>query len=395
MEFGSGDHWVGVLVGGLFGLLLTLVFFGMLWSYLRRLWAALRGAPLRADDRPGAIGLLRDTGLFALRACLVVPFAVGSLWIAVSGLAYYVPAVGTSHPMITSALRLMAKPERTRRALERGLNSGDAALVELALAVGADPDAGERPGVLRSTDPVLRQLLLDYGARPDGYARQTAPLRTAVEDDDLDLWRWLLAHGARRGLTATREQPQPLLHALAVRDADLAWLEAVIEAGIDPNQADVGGASLLDALVLAQSSAAWIAPLLARGAQHRLPLAGAGLALDHPAAAVALAWLAQPRDARIWSSPLAADGAAVSDGLYLNEPGVIAVQGDQSQVLVRIRETGADLEAPQTVVLRLLPRSAEAAGAADAEAPGADAPAAGAEGVYWLVAGLWLDQRPE
>lgn len=390
MEFGSGDHWVGVLVGGFFGLLLTVMFCGMLWFYLRRLWSALRGAPLTAHDRPGAAGLLRDTGLFVLRAGLVGAFAVVSLWIALSGLAYYVPAVGTAHPLITSALRLMAKPDRVRRGLERGLASRDAALVELALAIGADPDEGKLPGVMRTTDPTLRQLLLAHGARPDGYAGQPAPLQLAVEADDLEQWRWLLAHGARRGLTASLAQPQPLLHALALRNADPAWLEAALAADVDPNEPDVGGASPLDMLVLTQASPAWIAPLQARGGQHRLPLEGAEQALDHPAAATALAWLGQAPGARTWASPLAAAGSAVSDVLYLYEPGVIAIHGDHTQVLVRVRETQGDPETRQTVVLRLLPRSAESSGAAGAEAPGADA-----EGVHWLVAGVWLDQRRE
>lgn len=390
MEFGSGDHWVGVLVGGLFGLVLSVTFFGMLWFYVRRLWAAVRGAPLTAHDRPGAAGLLRDTGLFVLRAGLVGAFAAVSLWIAAAGLAYYVPAVGTAHPLITSALRLMAKPDRVRRGLERGLASGDAALVELALAVGADPDEGELPGVLRTADPALRQLLLAHGARPDGYAGQPAPLRLAVESDDLAQWRWLLAHGARRGLRATSQHPEPLLHTLALRNADLAWLEAALAAGADPNETDTGGASLRDVLLLAQTSPAWLAPLTAQGGQHRLPLEGAELALDHPAAAAALHWLAEAPAGRVWASPLAAAGSAVADGLYLYEPSVLQLRGDHAQVLVRVRETEGDPETRQTVVLRLLPRSAEAAGAAGAEAPGADA-----EGVHWLVAGVWRDQRRE
>lgn len=386
MEFDGGNSWKALLFGSFFALLFWPCLALVVWLYVRRLLAACGLRPLAPTHRPGAAGLLRDTASFLVGFGFFGVFVFASILMLVPPLTNHFPALGTAHPVFTEILRWKAKPQQIQHGFEQGLARGDADLVKLALALGAQ-DRLDVASLLLTQDPAMRELLLAHGMRPDGNLNQQAPLARAVDTQHLDDWRWLLAHGARRGLVASWEQPQPLLHALALAGAEVDWLEAALQVGIDPNTPDSGGAGLLDVLELDHRNLDWREPLQRAGGFHLLPLAAPGLPIDHPAGRTALQWLQANASERRWTSKLAAAGSAVADEIQIAAGSVARIQGDASQVLVYVPLVEHNPEWGEAV-LRLLPRQAEAGDATSAEAPAADA-----AGVTWMVAGVWLDLR--
>ena len=396
MHIGQGSPWLAVLVGFPFALLMVWVTLRLIAGFGHHLAAAVGLTSMPAGTR-GATGLLRNLVRDAVGIALFGPISVLSAAMVLAGLMNYLPAVGLVHPYVTGIADYMVDAPKTQRELKRGLKESDRSLVELALAIGADPlNHGDSTSLLVSTrDPDMRALLIEHGAPVDGLPEQHAPLRNAVDNHDLELFEQLLRAGARRGLHPDAEYPRHLLEWMAESGYGVEWLDVAIAAGIDVGGAGYGGASLYDTLSLNAPGGAWWQRLSAAGSRHRLQLeAPQSVTAEHPGVRHVLAWL-QSQGTGVdvagnpdWELPTARPGDDTWIDVPHTDPEVISAHGAPGDLLLRVRGIGFGSE-PATVVVRVIAMSAESGGLpaeAEAETTQDNPP-------RWRVAAIWTDAR--
>mgnify|MGYP000923889468 FL=1 len=396
MHIGQGSPWLGVLVGFPFALLMLWITLCLIARLGRCLAAAAGLAALPADAR-GASGLLRNLCRDALGIALFGFFTALSVAVVLAGLMNYVPAVGLTHPWVTRIADFMVDAPKTQSEFKRGLKTGNRPLVELALAIGADPtNRGDSTSLLvTTTDPQMRALLIERGAAVDGLPEQNPPLRNAVDNHDLALFEQLLRAGARRGLEPLPGYPRHLLEWMAEAGYGVEWLEVAIATGIDLTGAGYGGASLYDTLSLNAPGGDWWQRLSAAGSRHRLPIdVPQSVPPDHPAVRHVLAWLqSQGTDVEVagnpeWELPDARPDDSTWIDVPHTDPEVLSVHGGLGDLLIRVRGTGFGSE-QATVVVRVRAVAAESGGLpAEADPTSNNVP-------NWRIAAIWTDARAD
>ena len=401
MHIGEGSPWLGVLLSIPFALLSLWLAIAFLVRLGHGLTAALRLASLPAAARAGAIGRLRSLFRDALGLVLLGLFSALSGAMALAGLMHYKPAIGLAHPYMTLVADSMTDAAKAQRELTRGLKAGNRSLVELALAIGADPsNSGESTSLLEvTTDSALRALLIEQGAPVDGLAGQASPLRVAVDQHDRAFFEQLLRAGARAGLEPSPGYPRHLLEWMAEANFGVEWLDSAIAAGVDLNAAGYGGASLYDTLSLTAPAGDWWQRLSAAGLQNRLPLHHRQvLPVDHAGIRHALAWLRAPGTGvdvdghPDWELPEARPDASTWIDLPHTDPVVLEVHGLPGDLLIRVRGIGFGSRSA-TVVVRVIMVVAES-GEMPAEAD-LSLTSAAQFPQSWRVVAIWEDARPD
>jgi hypothetical protein len=422
MKLGDGSPWVGVLVGGLFLLILVPIILARLIQLLRGLLhlLGLQQAPKGSGSAmQQAAGLGRSSLQvfgFSLVACLPA-------FVLILGLVNYFPWVGTAHPAITGVLRAVVKDAELRAGLRRGVQQRDLALVELALTLGADPsDRQGRDSLLAiQSSAAIREALLRAGASPDGLPQQQAPLLSAFEAQDFELFEALLRAGAHPD-PHTSDDPAPLLERMARRSPAQSqkWLQALLAGGAYPHRVLPGGRTVLDVLVLENLRPDWWPVLRSAGARHELLLdRGVALSAQHPALQHVRAWLDARATADVAGDPRWELPGASETGLYDDVPVAEAILSGRvlgDQALVQASGSGADGEPQHTVIaLRRVQAEREPGLAVELEAPAEvesstsiQGPSVGrplsqatarsgptsAPAETWRISGFWADLRP-
>ncbi len=395
MQVGEGSHWLGVLVGALFTAILLPLLVGTLASLLRRLG---RGTSLLLRGKAQWSGLtgmgrkLREEMLFVVVFCVSIVFS--SLILLVS-LVNYFPTIGTWSPL-TTLLTWIVDDSKLQQELGRGVDEQDAGLIQLALTMGADArNPGEKESYLpRSRSPDLRQLLVEYGASPNGLRHQEPPLLQALEIRDFELYQWLLQAGAN---------PDPRMHApdehlivlLARSEPALGdeWLTALLRHDRDLNRRSATGTTALDVMTLERVRPDWHTMLSEAGARHGLLLdRGEYMPADHPAITHVRQWLGARGTAdwlegdERWELP----GADATGIYYFLPVKDIQLTGriEGNEALVRASgPAGGGPERTTVVALRWI--QAEAA----EPIAQADPATRGWSHGSWRIAGFWLDKR--
>jgi hypothetical protein len=314
-----------------------------------------------------------------------------------SGLVNYAPAVGTWHPAFTEVLSWSADERRVQRELLRGVREQDAALVKLTLRLGGDARNPEADFSFLPLvgEPALRELLLEYGASPDGMPQQTPPLLTAIQVRNLALFGWLLQHGANPDPLHPHAAPHLLEHMASATDPPLNqdWLQLLLARGGDFNRRLAGGMTVLDLITLEDLHADWHQALRAAGAEHGLLLErGEIMGKTHPALLHVQNWLDARGTEDVEGNPRWEQPGANETGIYHFLPVREAllsgrVLGDHA--LVRTQGPGGGGEVRVNVVA-LRRFQLERDGSLPAEMDSATDAVAG----QWRIAGFWLDRRP-
>jgi ankyrin repeat protein len=146
--------------------------------------------------------------------------------------------------------------------------AGSVEAMKLLIAKGADVNGQNAIGttalMMSATDRAKVQLLLDSGANVNAASHQgrTALFIAAMTNPSADMVRLLVARGA--DIKAADALRNTILNAAAAGD-DLATIQFMLDAGVDPNDAGVTGVSPLISSAYHRNILA-VRLLLARGA---------------------------------------------------------------------------------------------------------------------------------